>query len=164
MSRVRRVYGDRPLHLLASIIAFTIVAAGVAGWFQAGSDPRGILLWALGSALAFEWIVVPLAWLLDRIAAVSRHRDRPGHAPRAPRRAVAFIRVPGLLSLLLLLVFAPLVFRADTSDYRDTTGTAPTDYLARWLVATAALYVASALGYALTLRRAAVADPGRDDV
>ena len=149
MTRIRRFYGAQPLHLLATIVSFAIVAAGVAGWFQAGSDPRGILLWALGAGVAFEIIVLPLAWLLDRIALGVGDRARPRLGP--PNRA--YVRVPALLSALLLIVFAPLIFRADTPNFQAITGIRPPDYLARWLLATAAMFVISAVLYALSLRR-----------
>ena len=152
MTRVRRFYGAQPLHLLATIVSFALVAAGVAGWFQAGSDPRGILLWAVGSGVAFEAILWPLAWLLDRIALGSRTGDRASRPWRGPRNR-SYVRVPTLLSALLLIVFAPLIFAADTPDYEATTGFTPPDYLARWLLATAAMFVISALAYALSLRR-----------
>jgi hypothetical protein len=167
VNRVRRFYGAQPLHLLATIVSFAIVAAGVAGWFQAGSDPRGILLWVLGSGVAFEWILLPLAWLLDRIA-LGSHVGRRG-ARFGPRNR-AYIRVPALLSALLLIVFAPLIFEADTPDFEATTGFRPPDYLARWLLATAAMFVISAFAYALSLRRgrggdsrSAAADLGATD-
>jgi hypothetical protein len=154
MSRLRRVHDGEPLHLLAIVVSFAIVAAGVAGWFQAGSDPRGIILWVLGSALAFEWILLPLAWLLDRVALGPRTlRPLPAGPTRVPANR-AYVRVPALLSVLLLIVFAPLIFRADTPTFAATTGMAPPDYLARWLLATAAMFVASAVAYALSLRRA----------
>jgi len=166
VSRLRRFYGAQPLHLLATVVSFAIVAAGVAGWFQAGSDSRGIIIWALGSVIAFEWILLPLAWVLDRIALGPRTPRTP-RTPRplgAPRPAGAsrtlpgpanraYVRVPALLSALLLIVFAPLIFRAETPDFEATSGIAPPDYLARWLLATAAMFVISAVAYALSLRR-----------
>ncbi len=152
MTRVRRFDGAQPLHVLATIVSFALVAAGVAGWFQAGSDPRGILLWALGSVVAFEWILLPLTWLLDRIALGSRRADREAR-PRLGPQNRAYVRVPTLLSALLLIVSAPLIFRADTPDFEATTGLQPPDYLARWLLATAAMFVISAFAYACSLRR-----------
>ena len=116
MTRVRRFYGAQPLHLLATIVSFALVAAGVAGWFQAGSDPRGILLWVLGSAVAFEWILLPLAWVLDRIALGAPLGERHTR-PRLGPRNRAYVRAPTLLSALLLIVSAPLIFRADTPDF-----------------------------------------------
>ena len=175
MTRIRRVRDEKPLHLLAIVVSFAVVAAGVAGWFQAGSDPRAIILWALGSAVAFEWILLPLAWLLDWIAlgrpwTLGFARDEtalneteadavaptaPESEPTADRAPTnrAYIRVPALLSALLLIVFAPLIFRADTPTFVAITGIAPPDYLARWLLATAAMFAISAVAYAWSLRR-----------
>jgi hypothetical protein len=153
MTPIRRFYGAQPLHLLATIVSFAIVAAGVVGWFQTGSDPRGILLWALGCVVAVEAILLPLAWLLDQIALGSRVGQPSARPPRGPRNR-AYVRVPALLSALLLIVSAPLIFRADTPVFEATTGLTPPDYLARWLLATAAMFVISALAYAVSLRRA----------
>jgi hypothetical protein len=153
MSRIRRYYGAQPLHLLATIVSFAIVAAGVAGWFQAGSDPRAILLWIVGCGVAFEGILWPLAWLLDRVALGAQLGNRGPRRRLGPANR-AYVRVPTLLSALLLIVFAPLIFRADTPYFEAITGLGPPDYLARWLLATAAMYAASAVAYALSLRRA----------
>jgi hypothetical protein len=163
VTRVRRFYGAEPLHLLATVVSFAIVAAGVAGWFQAGSDPRGIIIWAVGSGLVFEAILLPLVWLLDRVAlgqrssplfAVTTDENAAGDGPpRLGPANRAYVRVPALLSALLLIVFAPLIFRADTASFRATTGIAPPDYLARWLLATAAMFLASAVAYAVSRRR-----------
>jgi hypothetical protein len=164
VTRVRRVHDEQPLQLLAIVVSFAVVAAGVAGWFQQGSDPRGIILWALGSAVAFEWIALPLAWLLDRVA-LGPWRLRPAGAVPADGASAApvaapasanraYIRVPALLSVLLLIVFAPLIFSADTPTFVATTGFSPPDYLARWLLATAAMFAVSAVAYAWSLRRA----------
>jgi hypothetical protein len=154
---MRRARDVEPLQLFAIVVSFAIVAAGVAGWFQAGSDPRGIFLWALACALAFEWILLPLAWLLDRIAFGPRTlrpaQAAPATAPVVPPANRAYLRVPALLSALLLIVFAPLIFRADTPTFAATTGLAPPDYLTRWLLATAAMFAVSALAYAVSLRR-----------
>jgi predicted membrane channel-forming protein YqfA (hemolysin III family) len=159
MSWIRRLGDEQPLHLLAIVVSFAIVAAGVAGWFQAGSDPIGIILWALGSAIAFEWILLPLAWLLDRVAlgrSWSLGFGGDGATAAVAERASAnraYIRVPALLSALLLIVFAPLIFRADTPAFVAITGISPPDYFARWLLATAAMFAVSAVAYALSLRR-----------
>ena len=146
MSRVRRFYGAQPLHLLATVVALAIVAAGIAGWLQGGPrHPRGSRSGRLASTLAFEWILLPLAWVLDRIAL----------APIAPRVNRAYIRAPALLSGLLLIVFAPLIFKADTPTFEATTGMSPPDYLIRWLLATAVMFAISGLAYAFSLRRSA---------
>src|ERR1700733_12881175 len=92
MRRFRAYYGARPLHLLASVASLTLVSAGFLRFFEPGSDTVGILLWFMGCALGFELVLVPLAWLLDRIAL--------GWGPRRARRTVssrartAYVRVP----------------------------------------------------------------------
>jgi uncharacterized BrkB/YihY/UPF0761 family membrane protein len=62
--------------------------------------------------------------------------------------------VPGLLSGLLLIVFGPLIFGLGQSTYVSFTGITPSTYLVRWLLTTAALFVSSALLYAVSLARA----------
>jgi hypothetical protein len=153
MTRIRRFYGDQLLHLMAMVVSFAVVAAGVAGWFQAGSDPRGIILWLLASAIAFEGILLPIAWAFDRVA-FGGARSKPLTAGAQPtRRVVAFVRIPAMLSALLGLVSLPLILRLDTSAFIDITGSAPPDYLVRWLLASAAMFAISTVWYAVTLRR-----------
>lgn len=64
------------------------------------------------------------------------------------------LRVPLALSGLLLLVFMPSIFRLSDSSYTAATGQQPDQYLANWLLVTAALFVLSAVAYAAQLRRA----------
>jgi hypothetical protein len=153
VGRLRRFYGAQPLHLIATIVSFAIVAAGVAGWFQAGSDPRGIMLWVVGSVVAFEWLMLPLAWAFDRLAFGDGRPEVSPRVARPIRPAVAFVRVPAMLSALLALVSSPLILRLDTVTFTATTGIQPPDYLARWLLATAAMFAVSAVWCALTLRQ-----------
>lgn len=153
MRRFRDFYGGQPLHLLASIACFALIVAGFAGWLAPGSDPRGILTWLLGCLVAFELVLAPFAWLLDRIAFGAGGRRRHGAVvPLGGGRA--YVRVPALLSGLLLLVFAPLIFRLGSATFSASTGYIPTGYLYRWLFATAGLFAASALLYAVSLARA----------
>jgi hypothetical protein len=151
MSRLRRFYGAQPLHLLATVVSFALVAAGFVRWIGPGSDPRGILLWFAGCLIGSSLLVVPLIWLLDLIAfgRAGRARGR-GHALRPVR---AYIQVPALLSGLLLLVSLPLILRLGESSFEATSGVVPSGYLFRWLYATAALFGGSALLYALKLAR-----------
>lgn len=153
MTPMRRFYGAQPLHLMATIVSFAVVAAGVAGWFQPGSDPRAIILWLLASAIAFEGLLLPVAWAFDRVAFGSTRSRSHAAGAQPARRSVAFVRIPAMLSALLALVSLPLILKLDTTAFIDTTGTAPPDYLVRWLLATAAMFAISAVWYALTLRR-----------
>jgi len=112
----------------------------------------------VGCALGFQLVLVPLAWLLDRIAFGP---EGGSDGRRVSKVAVGYIRVPALLSGLLLIVFLPLIFRLGQDDYEAITGIVPSGYLARWLFATAALFGGSALVYAVRLggaRRGASGD------
>ena len=150
MKRFRAHYGAQPLHLLAVLVSFAIIAAGFAKLFAPGSDTRGVLEWLAGCTVAFELVLLPLAWALDRIAfgPASRRRRRP---TRGPSRA--YVRIPAMLSGLLLLVFLPLILDLGGSTYRATTGSTPHVYLARWLIATGCMFAISALLYAASAAR-----------
>ncbi len=79
----------------------------------------------------------------------------PGVAPAPPspvRLAVLHhIRVPVFLSLLLLLVYWPLISQDSGPTYRAVTLLAPDVFLGRWLLITAVLFGASALLLGLRL-------------
>jgi hypothetical protein len=149
--RFRAYYGAAPLHLLAIIASFVIVAAAIVNLFHARTHIGNILLWYLGCLLAIEFVLVPLLWALDRIA--SGPGVRGSSRPRCGGGWV-YVRVPALLSSLLLLVFLPLIVRLGDSTFRGTTGMAPSDgYLVRWLLASAVMFACSGLLYAARLAR-----------
>jgi hypothetical protein len=152
MTRVRRFYGGQPLHVLATIASAALIAAGFAGWLAPGADAHGVLLWLLGCVVAVELVLLPFAWLLDRIA--FGLIDRGERAARMPRGAGrVYVRVPALLSGLMLLVFAPLIFRLGNDTFVSTTGIVPSGYVYRWLFFTAGVFGVSAVLFAARLAR-----------
>lgn len=150
MRRLRDFYGGTPLHLLATVMSFALVGAGFVGWARPGSDLRGVLTWVLGCLVGSELVLLPSARLLDRIAIGVSHGNRRS---QRQRRDLAYVLVPMLLSGLLLLVFAPLIFRFDDASFAAATAMTTAPYLARWLFSTAVLFGASALIHALKLAR-----------
>jgi hypothetical protein len=66
---------------------------------------------------------------------------------------INYLRVPVGLSLLLLLVWFPLILRLNTR-YQDSTNLSPDPFLWHWLAVTGALFLLSAIAYALRLRAA----------
>ncbi|MEV6762583.1 hypothetical protein AB0N16_18510 [Streptomyces sp. NPDC051105] len=70
------------------------------------------------------------------------------------------LRVPTFLSGLLLLVWFPLVFRP-AGPYPGGTGLSYDVYLGRWLLITGVLFAASAVAFAVRLRRGR--RPGDDE-
>ena len=122
-------YGERPLHLAGFAISF-----GIAGWAALElADLRNaftILLWFVGAIVLHDLVAYPLYTALDRVLQ---------RAPLDPN----YVRVPALLSGLLFLVWFPLILERAPGLYRSVTGIEPPDYLARWLLITAALFAAS---------------------
>ena len=148
----RRVYGASPLHLLALVAALLVAGAAIAGWFQSFPGPTAVqvLAWFLGAIVAHDLVLLPLYSLLDRIAF---GQDR-GRRPLVDRSAVTYIRVPALLSALLLLVFFPEIFRLGNRNFFVASGLHQRVFLTRYLLTCGVLFGASAVAYAVSLRRA----------
>ena len=62
------------------------------------------------------------------------------------------MRFPAAISGILLIVFLPSIARL-SSTYTATTGLSSSEYFARWLAITGALFLVSAVLYAARLRR-----------
>jgi hypothetical protein len=140
---MRRLYGASGLHLLALIASFALAAAALAHFLDTGA-PINLLAWFVGAIVAHDLILFPLYAGLDRIA------GRLEPKTRVP--VVNHVRIPGLLSGLLLLVYFPLILRLSAPVYENTTGLNPQVYLGRWLAITAALFLGSAVAYAVRIR------------
>ena len=65
------------------------------------------------------------------------------------------IRIPAFLGGLALLMFFPLILGLDAANYEKDAGLSGDIFLTRWLGLCAALFLGSALIYAIRLRRAA---------
>jgi hypothetical protein len=143
---IRRRYGASPLHLLACCGAFAL--AGYAALKFVPSNPVGVAVWFVGGAVGHDLLLLPLYSLADRSAAASLRRRVP-----APDWTIWLnhVRIPAALSALTLLVFFPLILRLPP-NLVGVTGRPVPDYLGRWLLVTAALFVASALLLAGRLR------------
>lgn len=133
-SRSRTRYGEGPLHLLLLTASFALT--GYAGVRLLDGDWPAIVLWFVGAALVHDLVLLPLYALADR-AVLSvpgvRHRER-----------INFVRVPAMLSGLLLLVWFPLI-TGRVERYERGTGLPAGVFLSRWLLVTALLFAGSAL-------------------
>jgi hypothetical protein len=161
IGRIRRWYGAHPLHLLALLAAFAL-AGYAAGAVVAAGQWQVVALWFLAAIVGHDLLLFPLYSLAD----LSLRRLLPRHAgaaPAAPSRAataqppvINHLRVPAGFSLLLLLVWFPLILRISSSHYHQASGLTAAPYLWRWLAVTGVMFLASAVSYALRLRHAAV--------
>lgn len=144
-------YGANPLHLLALIGCFGLAGYVVLKLSGNPSLPR-MVLWFLGAVVAHDLILFPLYALADRsLSSGLRALRRGGNGPRVP--VVNHVRVPALGAGLTFLVFFPGIVGQGSGAHRAATGLAQDGYAARWLLLVAALFLASAVAYAIRVRR-----------
>ena len=157
MKRLLGWYGAGPLHLLSLLACFAL--AGYAAARLVPSRPLGVAVWFLGAVIGHDLVLMPLYSLADRSAvAVLRHR-----APGLPTVAwINYVRVPAALSGLLLLVWFPLILRL-TAVYHASTTLSADPYLWHWLAVTGALFLLSAVAFAVRLRATPHDDRGHAD-
>jgi hypothetical protein len=152
MGRLRSAYGDSPLHLLAVLASFAI--AGYA-FLRIVESPSalGTLIWFAGAIALHDLIAFPLYSALNLIA--YRSFVGPRGVPRSARRVaqINYIRIPVFLAGLALLMFFPLILGLSDHNYRRDTGLGTGVFLDRWLGLCAALFLGSAVLYAVRVRR-----------
>jgi hypothetical protein len=134
---VRDRYGASPLHLLAHLVVLPLVAWALLQVIDR-PDAIRIVVWLALSAVVHDLVLLPFYSALDRAGQRA-----------APRPAVNYLRVPALLSGLLLLVFFPAISGKGEPSFQRTSGLTYDGYLARWLLITAALFAISAVVYRL---------------
>ncbi|NLU73884.1 hypothetical protein HCC61_14545 [Streptomyces sp. HNM0575] len=118
----------------------------------------GVVLWFAGAAVLHDFVLVPLYSLADRALRTAGGRMRRPRGARtgeaaARREDIAYVRVPAFVSLVLLLVWYPLI-SGRVGHYTSYTTLDSGVFMGRWLLVTAALFAVSALCLAVrTLRR-----------
>ncbi|MET7637404.1 hypothetical protein [Streptomyces sp. NPDC005438] len=131
------------------LLALSLAVTGYAGVRLLAEDPLGVTLWWVGAALLHDLVALPLYSALDRLTArVTRTRTPLGRRLWGTRGWVNHVRVPALLSGLLLLVWAPLIVGPATR-YQEVTGLSAEVYGRRWLTVTLALFLCSGLWWAV---------------
>jgi len=118
----------------------SIVATVPAAW--------RIGVWFIGAAIFHDLVLWPLYGAVDRLARRASRVDRaPATGPGAGVPWVNHVRVPTVISGVLLIISFPLVLHM-ADAYQRAVGLAPSPYTARWLIITAVLFGGSALLYA----------------
>ena len=139
MERLRAAYGASPLHLLAHLVALPLAGFALLGVLETPNAAR-VLVWLAASVVLHDFVLLPFYGALDRLGR------------RAAGRAVNFVRVPALLSGLLLLVFFPVIAGKGASTFEGVSGLEQEGYLARWLLIGAVLFAVSGAVYLLRSR------------
>ena len=132
---MRARYGASPLHLLAHLAVLPLVAWALLQVIDR-PDAMRILLWLALSAVVHDLVLLPFYSALDRAG----QRAAPGPA-------INFVRVPALISGLLLLVFFPAISGKGEPSFQRASGLTYDGYLARWLLITAVLFAVSGAAY-----------------
>jgi hypothetical protein len=160
-ARLRRVYGAGPLHVFAILAAFAVAGYALGRALELTSNPDRILLWLGGSIVAHDLILFPLYAVAGALVATAFLRGDPRNRLRLA--ALNHVRVPALLSGLLLLVWYPLVAGPADRGFTRLTGLSKDVYFERWLLLSAALFAGSAVLFALRLPglKRAAGRPGR---
>jgi hypothetical protein len=142
--RERLRYGAPIWHLAGHAAAFAAIAYALSRLMAPGvGRPLTIVVWLVAGTVLHDLVFLPLYSLADRgVRAVSG-------------RAVNYLRVPAVISGVLLLVYFPLILSKAPAAYERNTGRPPPDYLARWLAITAGLFAASGVVWAVRAARAA---------
>jgi hypothetical protein len=150
MTRVVRLYGSSPRHLVATLTALAAAAYAWTRIVQHGQAEQAII-WFLGAILAHDLVLFPLYRLAYEIA------SRAGRVGEHPQTRVPILRhvvVPAVISAILLITWIPLILQPGRSatTYRAITGVSSDPFLARWVLITVGLFAVSALIYAARTR------------
>lgn len=143
-SRFARLYGAGPAHLVGLVACFAIAGYAVLRWYDSPSAVR-IAVWFVGALLLHDFVLFPAYSVLDRLLTGATRRRRA----RVP--LVNHVRVPLLLSGLLLLLWFPLIFSKSEPAYQSATGLDTSPYLGRWLALSAVFVAVSAAIYVVRL-------------
>jgi hypothetical protein len=150
MGWLRRRYGAGPLHLLSLIACFALAGYAVSRIREEGGVVT-IGLWFAASVIGHDLVLWPLYALADR-RAVRLARRHPGRLPAVPW--TNHLRVPVIMSVVLLGISLPLVLRVSAGKYFAESGVSESPYLGHWLLITGGLFAGSAVIYAIRLARA----------
>ncbi len=118
---VRR-YGASGWHLAALLGCFALTGYTVTRLLGDTSSLLRIVVWFVGAAVVWDLVLGPALALADR--GLRGAVPRVGGVP-----ALNYLRFPAGVSLLLLVVFAPLVLQRSEQRYSAKTGLTEDAYL-----------------------------------
>jgi hypothetical protein len=165
MITFRRLYGANPLHLFAHVGVFFIAGWAISQIFRQGFVINWIA-WFVGAALLHDLVLLPLYSALDRgLVATTRRGASPDATDREPPRpsVINHVRVPAVVSGILLLVYFPLILGYASKNYEHDTGHALAGYTRNWLLICAGVFLVSAVVYGVRVIRARPRMPEADD-
>jgi hypothetical protein len=152
LGHFRRRYGANPLHLAGHLVVLAIALFAIDRMANAGSLAELIALY-IGLVIAHDLIFLPAYSALDRAARAALARLPARRPARVP--AINHIRAPALISGILLIIYSPFISGLADNSYFQVSGHHIEGYLRDWFMISAALFLGSALIYAVRVTRAA---------
>ena len=146
MRRLLTRYGAGNGHLLA--MAGCFVVAAYAGQRLLSDEPVRTGAWFAGAAVLHDLVLLPLYVAADRALMWVWNR----HPQVGGVTWLGYVRFPGAISALLLLIFGPEIFRFD-GPYAGDTRLRSSGYLGHWLIVVGVLFAISAGCFAVRLWR-----------
>ena len=152
----RSCYGAHPAHLLLLIAAAALAGYAVSRWFIAPT-PLRLLVWFAGAVIGHDLIAAPIYGGLDRllVRVVGGRADAGDQLLWWRRAAVNHLRIPVLLSVLLLAMWYPLVLARSDRTYFAASGQHQDRYAGNYLLVVAILFGGSLVLFMARLARAA---------
>jgi hypothetical protein len=142
--RLRGLYGEHPLHLLAYGASFAL--AGYAALILVSHQTIRVVVWFAGAAVAHDLLILPLYALANvGLTWVWSRRPQVASVPW-----LNYVRFPSAISAVLFLVYLPEITRQRTAQLRDS-GLSNHAYLDHWLFITGLLFAASAIIYVIRI-------------
>lgn len=143
------LYGRDPLHLLGVIFCYALATYAGVKLFS------NVTLWVAlafpGGIFLHDFVLFPLYTKAD--TALTSFHNKQMKKDKTSKPWINYVRVPVVISFLLLLCYFPIILRL-AHDRHLYTGLSPDSYLYRWLIVTAALAAGSAFSYFLSKNRA----------
>lgn len=131
---------------LLALLACLALAAYAATFLLGDPVALTVLAWFVGAAVVHDLVLFPLYALADRALT---------SLPRARVPLVNHLRLPLLGAGLTFVMFVPGILRQSEQTHLAATGLTQQPYLARWLWLVAAMFLASAVVYAIRVARPA---------
>lgn len=147
-----RAYGAHPLHLLALLGCFALTGYVAVHVANAPLLPR-MVIWFVAAVIVHDLILFPLYALADRsLRSVLKLLPSKPHQDAPPVPTVNYIRIPALGVALTFVLFLPGIIQEGGPTYLAATGQTQAPYLGRWLLLAAAMFLISAMVYAIRTR------------
>jgi len=144
----RRHYGAGPWHLLGLLACFTVAAYATTHVF-AQQGGKAILICFAICVILHDGVGWPIYALADRVLTWRAHAGATRDGPAVTW--INHVRVPTVISGLLLVMFAPMIFRLSNSYFEGITGFSENVYLWNWLLVSGILFGASGVLFLVRL-------------